>query len=217
MIWLGLIWSAAMICYMLSVETISVSLAVLILYAYPLLVLLFSIVRRLLPASPMLISLFFFAFIGLYLSLTGSDIKVDTRGILFAALASLGAAYTFICGARIAPTMSPLLMTFWIHAIGLIIIVPLVIGRFSMPSTDTALLFLLAATLFYVVAILCQFEALARLPASSAAFILNLEPVVSILLAGLVLQEQLSPMQWAGVTLVISVIILSIRFKPQTA
>ena len=36
---LGLVWSGAMICYLLSVESISVSLAVLILYFFPLLVL----------------------------------------------------------------------------------------------------------------------------------------------------------------------------------
>jgi drug/metabolite transporter (DMT)-like permease len=71
-----------------------------------------------------------------------------------------------------------------------------------------------AATLFYLVAILSQFQALARLPAANAAFFLNLEPVVSILLASLVLNEMLSLQQWSGVVLVISVVILSIRFNP---
>jgi drug/metabolite transporter (DMT)-like permease len=73
------------------------------------------------------------------------------------------------------------------------------------------------ATLFYLVAILSQFQALARLPAARAAFLLNLEPVVSILLASLVLQESLSVVQASGVLLVISVVILSLRFKPANA
>jgi len=42
---LGLVWSGAMICYLTAVETISVSLAVLILYFYPLLVLIYSVMR----------------------------------------------------------------------------------------------------------------------------------------------------------------------------
>ena len=70
-----------------------------------------------------------------------------------------------------------------------------------------------AATLFYIIAILCQFQALARLPAATAAFILNLEPVVSILLASIILKEQLSNLQWLGVILVISVLVASVRIK----
>ena len=66
-------------------------------------------------------------------------------------------------------------------------------------------------------AILSQFEALARLSAARAAFLINLEPVVSILLASLVLNESLSLIQVSGVILVISVVILSLRVKPQSA
>ena len=43
---LGIFWSGVMICYLLSVESISVSLAVLILYTYPMLVLIYSIVKN---------------------------------------------------------------------------------------------------------------------------------------------------------------------------
>jgi len=62
---------------------------------------------------------------------------------------------------------------------------------------------------------LCQFQALARLPAAAAAFILNLEPVISILLAVLVLNEYLNSLQWLGVALVISVLLVSIWVKPE--
>ena len=109
---LGIIWSAAMICYLIAVETVSVSLAVLIFYFYPLLVLAYSIFSHQLAASVPLISLFLGALIGLYLALSGGEISVDINGILFAILASCGAAFTFICGARVAPAMSPLLMSF---------------------------------------------------------------------------------------------------------
>jgi len=86
-----------------------------------------------------------------------------------------------------------------------------------MPTASAGILALGLATLFYLVAILSQFEALARLPAAQAAFLLNLEPVVSILLASMVLNETLSLIQVSGVVLVISVVILAIRFKPASA
>jgi drug/metabolite transporter (DMT)-like permease len=214
---LGVVWSGAMIFYLLSVETISVSLAVLMLYFYPLLVLAYSIIKRQLKPSAGLIALFCIAFIGLYLALSGGRITVDFNGLLFAALASCGAAFTFICGARVAPAMSPLLMTFWINAIGLMMIIPMMVDKLVLPTASEGIIALWLATVFYLVAILSQFEALARLPAARAAFLLNLEPVVSILLARMVLDESLSLVQTSGVILVISVVILSLRFKPAIA
>lgn len=214
---LGFIWSGAMICYLMAVETISVSLAVLILYAYPLLVLAYSVLRRQLTPSPALITLFCAAFAGLYLALSGAEMTLNLNGILFAALASCGAAFTFICGARVAPSMSPLLMTFWINALGLLLILPMMIDKLALPEASAGTIALSLATVFYLVAILSQFEALARLPAARAAFLLNLEPVVSILLAQMILNETLSNIQLSGVILVIAVIILSLRFKPATA
>ncbi len=214
---LGFVWSGATICYLMAVETMTVSLAVLIFYFYPLLVLAYSVARGQLKASAALIGFFCAAFGGLYLALSGGEMTLSLQGIVFAGLASCGAAFTFICGARVAPTMSPLLMTFWINAAGLLMILPLVPGHLSFPPTSSAILMLALATVFYLVAILSQFQALARLPAARAAFLLNLEPVVSILLASLVLQETLSLIQASGVILVIAVVILSIRFKPDSA
>jgi len=207
----GCVWSAAMIFYLLSVETISVSLAVLILYAYPLLVLLYSMSTGHLPASVRLILLFLLAFVGLYLALSTGKVELDTTGLVFAALASLGAAFTFIKGARVAPLLNPLLMTFWINFAGLVMILPLMYSSLVVNISPAGLTALAIATAFYVVAILCQFQALARLPAATAAFILNLEPVVSILLAVFILNEYLSQLQWFGVVLVIAVLIASIK------
>ena len=214
LIMVGVVWSVAMIFYMLSVESISVSLAVLILYAYPMLVLIYAMLRKQLKPSIQLLSIFVLAFIGLYLALSGGEIKLSAIGLVFAALASIGAAMTFIKGATVAPLVNPLLMTFWVSLIGLVIIVPIAFTQFSLPNSSTGLIALSTATLFYMVAILCQFQALARLPATTAAFILNLEPVVSILLAVFVLHEYLNNLQWVGIALVISVLLASIRIKP---
>ena len=214
---LGFVWSGAMICYLLSVESISVSLAVLVLYTYPLLVLAYSVLSQQVSPSPLLVSIFCIAFLGLNLALSGGPVKLNSSGLLFSSLAALGAAYTFIKGARIAPHLNPLLMTFWINVVGLAMIIPLVYTQFSFPTATPGLVALAAATLFYLIAILCQFEALARLPASTAAFILNLEPVVSILLAAIILQEHLSGLQWLGVALVVSVLFAAIRYTANSS
>ncbi len=214
---IGFIWSGAMICYLVAVETIAVSLAVLVFYTYPLLVLGWGLMRGQIPASTALLGLFVAAFAGLVLAFHGGHVEVNLAGVLFASLASLGAAFTFVAGARVASRMSPLVMSFWINAAGLLLILPLLPGRIELDIAMSGVLALLAATLFYLVAILSQFEALARLSAARAAFLLNLEPIVSLLLARAVLGESLSAMQWGGVLLVVAVIVLSVRFRPVDA
>lgn len=208
---LGVVWSGAMIFYLLAVETMSVSLAVLVLYTYPVLVLIYAVSRGQLSPTLLRVSLFLLAFTGLYLALSTGDKVYEVTGLIFAMLAALGAAYTFIKGAKIAPLQSPLVMTFWINLTGLAMILPLVYANLTIVTSTSALTAITVATAFYIVAILCQFQALARLPASTAALILNLEPVVSILLATFILSEQLGVLQWLGVILVISVITASIH------
>lgn len=207
----GSVWSVAMIFYLLSVETISVSVAVLVLYSYPIMVLMYAIIVGQLSPTVRLIALFLFAFAGLYLALSGSEVVVDLQGLGFAVMAALGAAFTFIRGAKVAPMIDPLVMTFWVNLIGLVMILPLVYASFSVVVSKAGIIAISLATAFYIIAILCQFHALARLPAATAAFILNLEPIVSILLAVLILQEHLTRLQWFGVALVIFVLTLSIR------
>ena len=205
---LGVVWSGAMIFYLLAVETMSVSLAVLVLYTYPVLVLIYAVSRGQLSPTLHRVSLFLLAFTGLYLALSTGDKVYEVTGLIFAMLAALGAAYTFIKGAKIAPLQSPVVMTFWINLVGLAMIIPLV---YTIVTSISALTAITLASAFYIVAVLCQFQALAKLPASTAALILNLEPVVSILLATFILNEQLQTLQWAGVILVISVVTISIH------
>ena len=208
---LGVFWSGAMIFYLLSVETMSVSLAVLVLYTYPVLVLIYTVVSGQLSPTLHRVSLFLLAFAGLYLALSAGNNVYEITGLGFAALAAIGAAYTFIKGAKVAPLQDPLVMTFWINLTGLAMMLALIQSKFTMVTSTSALAAISIATALYIVAILCQFQALARLPASTAALILNLEPVVSILLAMFILDEQLGLLQWIGVILVISVVTISIH------
>ncbi len=205
---LGLIWSGSMIFYLKSVETISVSLAVLILYSYPILVLLVSMISGKTRVSGFTIGVFLLAFAGIALMLGGGNISANTTGILFAFLAACGAAYTFISGSHVASKINPVALTFWVNATGLILIMSLIPNQFQMPASLSGLVFLGGATLCYVVAILGQFQALAVIPAAKAAFIFNLEPFVSIMLAVTILNESLSITQWAGAVIVLTVLFL---------
>ncbi|MEM7194042.1 MAG: EamA family transporter [Pseudomonadota bacterium] len=202
----ALVWAASMICYLKSVETISVSLAVLILYTYPLLVLMLSMLNKRIDASLGHILLFVLAFVGLALALFSGDVRIDSLGLTLACCAALGAAYTFFAGADVAPRVSSWAISFWTSVIGVVLLSPFMGDGIARPTGSAGLWALIIATLCYAVAVVCQFAALSRMSAAKASFLLNLEPVVSILLAAVVLSETLTLIQWAGVVLILGVL-----------
>ncbi|MYB35499.1 MAG: DMT family transporter [Gammaproteobacteria bacterium] len=214
-IYLSVVFSGTMILYLKSVESITVSLAVLLLYLFPVFVMLICLITGRMQASVINIGAFFAAFTGIALLLGGNDLEGGKPGIFLAILAACGAAYTFVKGGDIAPRINPFVLTFWVNLVGLILVIPMVLDQYRMPSGVIPLLCLLGATLSYIAAILTHFATLARLSAARAAFIFNLEPVVSLLLAALVLSESLAPMQWIGVSLILLLLpLFNVLYKP---
>lgn len=66
-----------------------------------------------------------------------------------------------------------------------------------------------------MVAILTCLAILSELSVVRAAFIFHLEPVISLLLAALVLSESLAPLQWIGVTLILLLLSpFNVLYKP---
>ena len=204
---LGLIWSGSMICYLMAVESISVSVAVLILYSYPLIVLLLSMIKGYVEVSPKLIAVFIVAFTGIGLMLGGGSVSLNPYGVVFSVLAATGAAYTFLSGSRVAKQLNPIVLTFWVNFMGIFLILPIIFGKFMIPETATGLILTGGATVCYIIAILCQFQALSHMPAAKAAFLFNFEPVVSLCLAAIILGERLAPLQWVGVAIVMIVLL----------
>lgn len=212
---ISVVFAGSMISYLKSVETISVSLAVLLLYIFPILVMLTALVTGRMRPSIISVGAFFMAFLGIGLLLGGDDLEGGLAGIGFAALAACGFAYTFLKGSDLAPGTGSLVLSLWVNLAGLCLVVPMVYDEFAMPDGQIALLCLVGATLSYIVAVLAHFATLARLSAARAAFIFNLEPVVSLLLAMLVLSESLGTVQWIGVGLILVLLpLFNILYKP---
>ncbi|MGI9317539.1 MAG: DMT family transporter [bacterium] len=208
----GIAWSAGMICYLMSVQSISVSIAALIFYTYPLMVLGVSVVAGHVRFSAVYGALFVSAFIGLGLALLNGEIELAFHGILLALMAAIGATVTFFIGAKVASQTDPLTLTFMVSVIGLVLILPFIQGHFVSPDT-TGWLALGGATVCYVIGILSQFAALSRLAPATAAFVLNFEPVVSIVLAAGFLGELLTWRQWLGVSIVMLTLLVSTRVR----
>ena len=98
-------------------------------------------------------------------------------------------------------------------------IIPLflpILGGFVLPETNAGWLGLSGLCIFYVIAILSMFAALLAAGAVPTSLIFNLEPVVAIAAAAILLGERLMPVQIGGVALVIGALMLASLRRPRT-
>ena len=209
----GVAWSLGVLCYLGSVHYIEVGIAALILYTFPVIVLILSLVARELRSTVALWAVFLAAFGGLGIMLLPSIGQFNRTGLLLAFGAAALFASTFFIGARVSPNVPARTMAFWVTVVGLGITAPLLYlsDALALPHSDRGWLWLGAATLLYLGGILSQFSALARARAAEISMVMNLEPIVSVALGAWVLGERLTPLQWLGAIAVLGALLVSQR------
>ena len=212
MILLGLGSTGVSICYLSSVAFIPITVAAVIFFTFPNLIVLaapFIDKKRISPALAFIVAL---AFIGVVLVLGMTSGDLDYRGILLATGASLSAAMQFFAGTRIRgiSTASTLMWT-------QIIVLPFAAGAMQITDTFAPMSTFVAASVpvwltigGFVFGYGFQILALARISASVAGLAFCLEPVVAALTSAIVLGERLAPIQYFGGTLVIIAIIATV-------
>ncbi len=190
----------ASLCYLSAVERIPVSLAVLLFYTFPLLVLLSeSALARKWP-SPRAVLAVAIAFGGLVLALGPSIDSLDWSGVGLALAAAVGAGATVQFSARVSGKMSLTTLTFYTHLFGLPIAFALLraFDGFTLPYSDTGWTGLVAASVFYVGGICFLYAATRFAEPTLAAMVYNLEPLVTMVAGVVILGELLSPIQYLG-------------------
>ena len=215
----GATWTIGTACYLGSVHYIAVGVAALILYTFPVMVLIMSLAARELRSTAALWVVFLAAFGGLAIMLLPSVAQFNHTGLLLAFGAALLFAATFFIGARVSPGSPARTTALWVTLTGLVVTAPVVYWNdaLALPRSGGGWLWLGAATLLYLAAVLCQFSALARAHAAQVSMVMNLEPIVSVALATWVLGERLSPLQWLGAAAVLGALLLSQRVLQKSA
>lgn len=212
MILLGLGSSGVSICYLSSVAFIPITVAAVIFYTFPILIVLAAPVVDNKKISLALAGIVGLAFIGVVLVLGMTNGDLDYRGILLAIGASLSAAIQFFAGTRIrgVSTASTLMWT-------QMIVLPFAIGAMQLTGTFAPISTFISASLpvwltigGFVFGYGFQILALARISASVAGLAFCLEPVVAALTSAIVLGERLAPIQYFGGSLVIIAIIATV-------
>ncbi len=189
-----------------SVIFIEVSLTILIFCLYPIYVLLFSIIIDKEKISLTVKLLFFVTFLGIVLVIGPSFKVINIIGILLAFLASLGSTSMIIVNQKMSiKGISPIPINIFINIFNTIFFFVILKIFFSLNfNFDISIyLLILIPSVCYSFALLSQLIAIPKIGQSYTALFLYLEPVVGVLGAVFLLNENLETYQMIGASIVI--------------
>ena len=149
------------------------------------------------------------AFAGLVLALGPSFDELNWRGIACALIGALGMGTTVTFGGAVMRQNDPLVLNICINAwmaLGLGVYLAAT-GSQALPTTGLGWSGLIGATLCYLVAFTAWFVSLRLVDPIRVAILFNIEPVVTIAAAWIMLGERLGPIQLLGGSLVIAAIV----------
>ena len=189
-----------------SVIFIEVSLTILIFCLYPIYVLLFSIIVDKEKISLTVKILFFVTFLGIILVIGPSFKVINIIGILLAFLASLGSTSMIIVNQKMSiKGISPIPINIFINVFNTIFFFVILKIFFSLNFNFDINIYLLILipSVCYSFALLSQLIAIPKIGQSYTALFLYLEPVVGVLGAVFLLNENLETYQMIGASIVI--------------
>ena len=195
-----------------SVIFIEVSLTILIFCLYPIYVLLYSI---LIDKEKILLTvkiLFFITFLGIVMVLGPSFKVINIVGILLAIVASLGATSMIIINQKLSlKNISPIPINIFINIFNTIFffIILKIFFSLSFSFSMNIYLLILIPSICYSFALLSQLIAIPKIGQSYTALFLYLEPVVGVLGAVFLLNENLETYQITGAFIVIVSLLLA--------
>lgn len=198
--------------YFTALTMASASLVALLLYAYPAIVTVLSVVvlgTRLTPVRGAALAL---ALAGTAL-IVGPEISGRPLGVFLGMAAAVIYSVYILVGARLTPAAGAVPSSAVIVAAAAAVYAVIVaVQQPSFPSTFGSWAAVIAIALVStVVAITTFFAGMERLGATDASTLSTLEPVVTVGLAWLVLDESLSVAQLAGAVLVLATVVVLAR------
>lgn len=198
--------------YLSSVSFVPVSVAAVIFYTYPVLIVLLEPLLTRAPFRADRLAVAIVAFIGIAL-VVGPDLHgLDPRGLALAGLASLAAAAQFFAAASCA-SIATMPKLFWSHVVILpvTLLILALTGGFLPPQAFLLAPIALAVTYGgYLIGFVLQILALARIAPGPAGLAYCAEPIIAVAIAAVVLGERLGSLQYAGGALVIAALVTNV-------
>lgn len=198
--------------YLSSVSFVPVSVAAVVFYTFPILIVLTEPLFTAAPFRADRFAVALLAFLGIAL-VVGPDLSgLDPRGLALAFIASLSATAQFFAAARCAE-VATLPKLFWSHIVILPVTLAILLITGGLLPPQTFLLAPIAVAITYggyIIGFLFQILALARIAPGPAGLAFCAEPVFAVAIASIVLAERLGPLQYAGGALVIVALVINV-------
>lgn len=208
---IGVPLAAASFGYLGAVRLIPVSLATLIFFTFPLVVALLARIVDKDKFTAVRLAALCTAFAGLAITLGTDFDRIDGAGIALAALASLSISLVFVLSNRLMRGVRSLSANFFMMSTSAVAFTAWMAASagFTMPSTSGGWTGLLGGGLIYIFGIVGFFLAIQRIGPVRTALYINLEPLISLSAAFVLLHERLTGAQYAGGALILAAIALT--------
>lgn len=214
----GLLWSlvagafygVTIYCFIASLATTSVRVAILIFFLHPLIIALTQS-----ALGPERITLAKLALAGATLAAltvaidpTGEDI--DPIGGAYALASAVAMAGMVLLSARASRHASSMQISLVVNLLSALVFASLATfaGAWDLPVGMTGWLGIAGTSAALALGLLLFFAALRHIGAVRATMLTNIEPLLSIVVAGVMLGERLSPLQWTGAVGVVAGLVL---------
>lgn len=201
----GILLASFILCFLSTIQTISLTLAILLVYLAPALSAIiahFLFAERLTSHTLVLILLAFFGFA--MLQEFQIDSRIEQQQGLWYALASLITYTAFILLNKKVPATVPLYhKSFYQLLVGSFCVLPLMSGQ-PWPDAEQWGWLLLAGLIPGFLALIFALQAIQHLPTRVFGTLAYLEPMVVIIAAWLLFAEPMSWLQWLGAFFILS-------------
>ena len=197
--------------YLASVAYMPVGLAVLILYTFPILVILTTAILEKRKPSLLLFIAMITAFIGLFIALDINTENTKPIGILLAATAAIGITINIIGSANILKRINFTLFSLYQATMVVIISAVLVLftGGITVPNSPKGWLIFIVMLISFLIAYMSVYVSLKLVGAVRTSTIMNLEPIMTTVFAFALLQEQMTSEKLIGGIVVLFAILLA--------
>ena len=197
--------------YLSAVAYLPVSLAVLIFYTFPIVVVIITAGLARCWPYPLQVIALIVAFSGLVISLDVQLEGLNTTGLLLATLASIGIAVNMIWSGYFLKQVPTTVFGFYmsVGTLTISLIVVLHQDSFELPQSGEGLWVFVAMVVTFLIGYFSIYNAIRIIGAAPASTILNLEPVVTIIFAVLLLGELFNMQQVVGGAVVLIGILMA--------
>ena len=200
---------------LLSLLTLPVSLAILIFFTFPLLTALLESALERRPPGLGQCACLLAALAGLAVALEVERFAFAAEGVIFAVVAAVGVAISYVWTGRALPGVDSAVMTFHMAITGLVGagLYVAATGTFALPAGGGTGFggwgALAVAVLGFAVAFFAMFRGVHLIGPAPTAMVMNLEPVFTIALAAALLSEELSSRKLIGAAAVLAAVVAS--------